>query len=42
MAEMSDIELLALLNDAESDAVAFNGEFMADNEELFKRYKGGS
>jgi len=38
MAEMSENRLVALINEAESDAVAFNGEFMADNERLLKEY----
>ncbi len=40
MAKMSDFELLAILNEAEQDAVLFNTEFMADNERLLKRYQG--
>lgn len=40
MAEMSETQLVSLLNASESNAVAFNGEFMEENESLFKRYNG--
>ena len=40
MAEMTENDLLAQIAEAESDAVAFNGEFMGDNEKLLKQYLG--
>lgn len=40
MAEMSDFELLALISEAESDSVQFNGTFMRDNVRLLRRYLG--
>lgn len=40
MADMSDLELLALIEEAVSDSIQFNGEFMKDNERLLKRYLG--
>lgn len=38
MAEMTEFELVALLAEAESDSIQFNGEFMAENENLLARY----
>ena len=38
MPEMSEFELIALLDEAETDSVAFNGEFMAENEVLLNYY----
>ncbi|MBL4753784.1 MAG: hypothetical protein JKY52_09365 [Flavobacteriales bacterium] len=37
---MSDSELLALVNEAERDAVRYSAEFMNENENLLKRYNG--
>lgn len=38
MSEMSESELLALVNEAEHDAVRYSGEWMAENEDYLKRY----
>jgi len=40
MADMADFELLALIEEAVSDSIQFNGVFMKDNERLLKRYLG--
>jgi len=40
MPKMSDSELLALVNEAERDAVRYSAEFMNENENLLKRYNG--
>jgi len=40
MPKMSDSELLALVNEAEKDAVRYSSEFMADNEDSLMRYNG--
>ena len=40
MHEMTESELLAVIGEAESDAVAFNGEFMKENETLLNYYLG--
>lgn len=37
---MSDSELLALVNEAERDAVRYSAEFMEENEDLQQRYNG--
>lgn len=37
---MSDFQLVALIGQAEQDAVVFNGEFMKENERLLKDYLG--
>jgi len=40
MPKMSDSELLALVNEAERDAVRYSAEFMEENEDLQQRYNG--
>jgi len=40
MANLSENELLALIDEAEKDSVQFNGAFMAINEQLLARYLG--
>ena len=38
MPKMSESELLALVNEAERDAVRYSAEFMADNEKFLRYY----
>ena len=40
MPDMNDSELITILNSMESDAVINQGIFIAENEELLRRYKG--
>ena len=40
MPKMTEHELLAIVGDAERDALAYNGQFLQENQDLLERYLG--
>jgi len=40
MADMTEVQLLSLLNNAKEDAVVYSGNFTSEDEESFKYYMG--